>query len=388
MMIMDSYCRVCGKKFKAVTSGHLRAAHNMTIKEYSERYPSAVLLGHDRKGKSYEEIYGEEKARQIREKMSKTRRGLLKGYKHSEQSRQNMSKAKKGKKLPLEVVEKIVRARMFWRWWTTLPTVRFCECGCGELIKSWRRFALGHNSRVEPTKPWEGKKQSREFVERRIRAQVYCRFMTTLPMVRVCECGCGEYVRLPKRFVHGHHMRSDEVRERIGSKLREKYRDEKYRRRMSELSKKIQNRPDVKEKRREILLKLWRDREYREKQIRAILRGSMKRPTEPERKLMKIIEEFGLNYKYVGNGEVVIGWCNPDFINVNGLKTVIEVYGCYFHKCPECFGGDGDKRHWARVGNYKKYGYKTLVFWEHEINNLSKDEIAQRIIDFENGCKF
>ncbi len=72
-------CKICGKKFIRITNTHLWKEHKITIEEYKQKYPNALL---DAKGlaksrvthlsdKSYEEIYGEEKALILREKRSK-----------------------------------------------------------------------------------------------------------------------------------------------------------------------------------------------------------------------------------------------------------------------------------------------------------------------------
>ena len=53
------------------------------------------------------------------------------------------------------------------------------------------------------------------------------------------------------------------------------------------------------------------------------------RPTKPEKKLVGIKNECKLPYKYCGDGSVIIGGLNPDFINTNGEKKLIEVFGDY-----------------------------------------------------------
>ena len=48
-------------------------------------------------------------------------------------------------------------------------------------------------------------------------------------------------------------------------------------------------------------------------------------------------------------------------------KKIIELYGDYWHNTK-----DGIKRNKRRLRVYKKYGYKTLIIWEHELKDLSK----------------
>jgi len=80
------------------------------------------------------------------------------------------------------------------------------------------------------------------------------------------------------------------------------------------------------------------------------------------------------DYKYVGNGKFWIEGFNPDFINTNGCKKIIEAYGDYWHNLPTY-----KERDIKRLKMYKKYGYKTLIIWQHELNDLStlKEKISQ-----------
>lgn len=99
---------------------------------------------------------------------------------------------------------------------------------------------------------------------------------------------------------------------------------------------------------------------------------SLRKPTTPERQLILILNElFPNQYKYVGNGEVWIAGKNPDFINVNGQKKLIEVFGDFWHQ-----GETGEDR----IAHFAKYGFRTLIIWEHELSN--KDLIVHKVKDF------
>ncbi len=73
-----------------------------------------------------------------------------------------------------------------------------------------------------------------------------------------------------------------------------------------------------------------------------------------------------------GDGEVVIGRFNPDFINVNGQKKLVEMFGNYWHsdKQVRCYEQteEGRKKYFAT------YGFKTLIIWEHELKDLNAVE--------------
>jgi len=65
-------------------------------------------------------------------------------------------------------------------------------------------------------------------------------------------------------------------------------------------------------------------------------------------------------YKYVGSSrEVCIGGKFPDFINVNGKKEVIELFGFYWHSEEEVE---------KKIEHYKKYGFNCKVIWDYECN--------------------
>lgn len=113
--------------------------------------------------------------------------------------------------------------------------------------------------------------------------------------------------------------------------------------------------------------------------IKAIKKGIYKiRPNKPEKQLIKIIKENSLPFNYVGNGTI---WFrkgnhafNPDFLSKNP-KHIIELFGDYFHNLPQNI--EKDKK---RLKIYSKYGYKTLIIWEHELKD--KQNVINRIKNF------
>lgn len=88
-----------------------------------------------------------------------------------------------------------------------------------------------------------------------------------------------------------------------------------------------------------------------------------KSPNKPEQVLISLFTERRLPFKYTGNGDVWFGNRNPDFINTNGKKQVIELLGTYWHPL---FDGANRTQH------YKQYGFNTLIIWEDELKDMSK----------------
>jgi len=101
-----------------------------------------------------------------------------------------------------------------------------------------------------------------------------------------------------------------------------------------------------------------------------------KKINKSEQKLLDILNNlFPSNYKFVGGFEVMIGGFFPDFININGQKKIVELYGDYWHN----ISGSEEKDN-NRLQKYSEYGYKTLVVWEKELKD--KILLKQKLIEF------
>lgn len=103
--------------------------------------------------------------------------------------------------------------------------------------------------------------------------------------------------------------------------------------------------------------------------IRKRLKGLMKKPTKPERRIIEIIEKNGLPFKYVGNGQKIIGTLNPDFIHDDARK-VIEVFGRVFHDPTVSFFPVGlTSQLEGRTEFFKQRGYDCLILWDDELGS-------------------
>jgi G:T-mismatch repair DNA endonuclease (very short patch repair protein) len=99
----------------------------------------------------------------------------------------------------------------------------------------------------------------------------------------------------------------------------------------------------------------------------------MRKPTKPEKMMMKIIRRNRLPFKYVGDGSFLIGEkpkLKPDFIHRRNRKIVIEVLGDYWHSEDEFE---------MKKKLYQEYGYRCIGVWENELKNLDEEEIVERI---------
>lgn len=98
------------------------------------------------------------------------------------------------------------------------------------------------------------------------------------------------------------------------------------------------------------------------------------KPNKPEKILIRLFKDHGLPFRYVGDGKVWLGKHNPDFININGKKQVVELFGTYWHP-------RSDEPKWKK--DYEEYGFDCLVIWENDLNDL--EEVANKIKTYENS---
>lgn len=107
---------------------------------------------------------------------------------------------------------------------------------------------------------------------------------------------------------------------------------------------------------------------WREARMSKVLASGRRHPNNLEKQLTTFISAHELPYKYTGNGSSWINHQNPDFINVNGQKVVIELNGCYWHGCKVCGFGDTTSEV-DRLRKYAEFGFKTIEIWEHDMTD-------------------
>ncbi len=89
---------------------------------------------------------------------------------------------------------------------------------------------------------------------------------------------------------------------------------------------------------------------------------------------------FPHEWKFVGDGKVIIEGKNPDFININGKKQIIELFGERWHDKNEAQ---------PRIDLFTKYGYKTLILWVKELSyiydSIKNKEVVEKVKEFTEG---
>jgi len=113
----------------------------------------------------------------------------------------------------------------------------------------------------------------------------------------------------------------------------------------------------------------------REKWMKSMQKALHMQPNQAERKLFSVLDEsYHDQWAFVGDWSMVIAGKNPDFVNVNGRKLIIELFGDYWHR------GQNPQ---DRIDTFALFGFSTLVIWESELKNTLA--MSERIREFVEG---
>lgn len=112
------------------------------------------------------------------------------------------------------------------------------------------------------------------------------------------------------------------------------------------------------------------------------------KPNKYEKKVIVAIKESNLPYRFVGDGSVILGRLCPDFINTDGAKIVLEVFGELFHDPIKGFKNIREAQtEEGRREVFGKLGFKMIVLWGNEVKSMSTEQIAQRILELQKAPK-
>lgn len=233
--------------------------------------------------------------------------------------------------------------------------------------------------------------------------------------IMYCKCGCNNKLPFPyiyyngkgkhiRQYINGHNTRgikrSAKTKKKISITCLTRRNTEKFKRNLSNVSKKRWTKLEYRLKMSNLLRDLWKTKKYRTNVIIGLKKAHNKKSESFKRlwstkeysisqakamgrkpnKLETVFNDFlqkivPSKYKYVGNGDFWIERFNPDFINEKN-KKIIELFGDYWHNLPKAI-----KKDKLRLSTYSKYGYDTLVIWESDFkNNLFT--ISKTILNF------
>ena len=103
--------------------------------------------------------------------------------------------------------------------------------------------------------------------------------------------------------------------------------------------------------------------------------------SKPEIIFENICKKHNLPFKYVGDCSLWIGpkkgkKLNPDFIEVNGKKQIVEIMGRYWHSPLLNLKIREDAKLLYREKHYKKYGWKTIFIWDTDLEREDAEEFV------------
>jgi hypothetical protein len=184
--------------------------------------------------------------------------------------------------------------------------------------------------------------------------------------------------------------RPKELMERIHKKRSEtfKHHTAESKLKMSISAKRRFSNPKELEKNRLINKEIWNKPEYRA--FARERRGKQVMPLNASKIEILIwakLIENGI-YDFITNFPLSLGFGEihqADILFINSKVFAIELDGCYWHKCPQCFPNSKLRsKDEFRVKIYDTLKIKWLRFWEHEIYE-NPNLIVERIISFING---
>lgn len=149
---------------------------------------------------------------------------------------------------------------------------------------------------------------------------------------------------------------------------------------IGEKTKAAMQNPNIREKMSIIKKEQLKDPKYRQRNAEARFAACQLSPNKLEKRIISIINLGELPFEFVGDGKVVLYGTVPDFIQCNGKKQIIEVFGDYWHR--KGSKGSGVRSEAGRKSLYSKLGYTTLILWEHDIRKMTDGEIYDTIKRF------
>lgn len=267
---------------------------------------------------------------------------------------------------------------------------RLCECGCGETVKEKQRFIKGHNNKLlskedrekislrmrgenNPTKRAEVKRKISESLKGKVAWNKNKLWPEDIKIKISIGVKQGHTKEGLKKIGDANKTRiwTDEAKEKCSRSRKGKCFKftEEHRRNIGLTSKGRKKTQESKMKTSNTMKQLLQDVEFQEKFFKN--RGVL--PNKLELKIQDWLNElFPNEWKYIGDFQTFIGGKCPDFMNINGQKKLIEVFGDYWHK-----NDDPEQR----INHFKEYGFNTLVLWESEINNYPI-ETKRKVVSF------
>lgn len=269
------------------------------------------------------------------------------------------------------------------------PLYPLCLCGCGRHVtKATNKYLSGHSSKGRIQSLEERLKRSKSMTGRTIseETRAKCRLInkgrrqTAETIAKIRNSLKGKFVGSNNCFYGKTHKPETIVRMSLAHMGKHYTMSEEHKRKIG-LANKGRLCPWAAENARKAGWKiaekkrqLWSNPEFKARVISKVRMAVSQRPNKPEAKLLAIINEVCPNqYKYTGNGLMVVNGLCPDFTNCDGQKKVVEMFGDYWHR---------NENVQDRIDKFAEFGFDCLVIWENEVNHSVRYNVKERVKSF------
>ena len=146
--------------------------------------------------------------------------------------------------------------------------------------------------------------------------------------------------------------------------------------------------------------KYWLNSEAHERQTERMIKLNQENPemkkatlklksrTVPELRFLELCEKHNLPFKFTGDGSFWIENINPDFVDCNGKKIAVEVFGDYWHSPLLKPNIDWKRTYKGRKEILKKYGWKLIVLWETDLKRQDYEKFVLSVLEKEGITTF
>lgn len=180
---------------------------------------------------------------------------------------------------------------------------------------------------------------------------------------------------------------SEETRLKLSEVNTGKKLSEEHKKKIGEAGKGREVSEETRQKMSKISKMQWQDLEYIKKMVTAM----HKTPNKGELFVDSMLQKHRPNnWKFNGNFEagVAIGGLIPDFVNINGQKVVIEVFGEPFHDPTLARKAFKRNIRWVatefgRKAVFAQLGYKCVVFWSLDLRTPNAEQFVLETLERE-----
>jgi len=278
-------------------------------------------------------------------------------------------------------------------------TEKLCQCGClNSVTKKSNKYIRGHNRKNKKISNEHKQKLLNSNIGRQKTQEEKIKISKSIKRIyndpesiynknkkEISEKQSESQINAWKKDTHKAKTKECKKRQKdINLKNRKLgiYDTVEYKNKVSKKHKELWNDPNSaynsKERSNKIsksMKKLFLDENY----LKKYRKGLKTAPNKSENKIIKILKTIDYHrFEFVGDFSIWIGGKNPDFLDKRNNK-IIEMFGDYWHS-EKMTGLTKNKHENKRKDHFIKFGYSTLIIWEHELKNI--DRLTNKILNF------